>query len=386
MTAKRSFIVLLLFCVFISCVSIYAESADTAALNKRNKFIENAKQLLGTPYVYGGTSKNGIDCSGLVFIAAKGIGLTLPRTASQMCEYAKIIEDSDRQPGDLLFFSDNGKRISHVSIYLGDGKMIHSASDGTKTGVIISSVTESYWKKTYYCAGRIIDAVTAVASAPTTPTTTNEPKPVVEEPTQSIPSSGVVIATVNKEDKQERKEQVQSQSDQLPQWKEANPFFEKIALDCSVAGGWSLISAEKFGLVFRGLDAQVFASYGTDDMKPGLGIAFDYDPSMNISQFKLMFSFIANKYIRIYAGPAFTIGTPVLPGSTKEISASIFPGVIGASFQTPTISIGKLEFSICQDVSITIFNKTDGSALSIGNSAAANVKLLTGVRVTIPHL
>ena len=87
--------------VFISvllCISfsVFAENAETAALNKRNKFIENAKQFLGVPYVYGGTSKNGIDCSGLVFLAGKGIGLTLPRTASQICEYSRIIEDSEK--------------------------------------------------------------------------------------------------------------------------------------------------------------------------------------------------------------------------------------------------------------------------------------------------
>lgn len=378
MTANRKFRVLVLFLFFVSCFVIYAESSDTAALNKRNKFIQNAKQLLGTPYVYGGTSKSGIDCSGLVFIAAKGIGLTLPRTASQICDYSRIIEDSERQAGDLLFFSANGSKISHVAIYLGDGKMIHAASDGTETGVIISETSESYWSRTYYCAGRIIDAVSDVASL------TDED--ASEEPLEPLPSSGVVIATVNKQDKENKKEQVQSQSDLLPQWRDGNPFLEKIALDFSVAGGWSLFSTEKFGLIFRGVNAQVFASYGTDDMKPGIGFAFDYDPSMNIGQFKFMLSFIANKYIRIYAGPVVTMGTPVLPGTTEEITASVFPGVIGASFQTPSINIGKLELTFCQDLSLTIFNKADGSALSILKAAASNLRLLSGLRVTIPHL
>ena len=99
----------------------------------------------------------------------------------------------------------------------------------------------------------------------------------------------------------------------------------------------------------------------------------------------LMLSIVANDYIRIYAGPVLTIGTPVLPGVSKEISASVFPGVLGISFQTPPMEINKFQIRFCQDISFTIFNKLDGSALSLGNAAAANFSLFTGVRVTLPH-
>ena len=72
MIAKRKLKFLLLLAMMVTSFSLFAESADTAALNKRNKFIETAKQFLGVPYVYGGTSRSGIDCSGLVFLAGKG--------------------------------------------------------------------------------------------------------------------------------------------------------------------------------------------------------------------------------------------------------------------------------------------------------------------------
>ena len=123
---------------------------------KRNKFIACAESYKGTPYVYGGTSRSGIDCSGLIFNAAKEAGLgTLPRTAKAMCSIASRISDSQREPGDLIFFqADN--TISHVAIFLGDNQILHSVSDGSKTGVIVSKLSEKYWKNHYYSSGRII--------------------------------------------------------------------------------------------------------------------------------------------------------------------------------------------------------------------------------------
>ena len=123
---------------------------------KRNKFIACAESYKGTPYVYGGTSRSGIDCSGLIFNAAKEAGLgTLPRTAKAMCSIASRISDSQREPGDLIFFqADN--TISHVAIFLGNNQILHSVSDGSKTGVIVSKLSENYWKNHYYSSGRII--------------------------------------------------------------------------------------------------------------------------------------------------------------------------------------------------------------------------------------
>ncbi|MCR4713775.1 MAG: DUF6273 domain-containing protein [Treponemataceae bacterium] len=123
---------------------------------ERNLFIENAKKYLGVPYVWGGTSKKGIDCSGLTYLAAQAIGMQIPRTAALQYQASTHIKDSERQPGDLVFFSENGTKVSHVGIYLGDNKMINAVSDGRRTGVIISALSEPYWKRTYYASGRIL--------------------------------------------------------------------------------------------------------------------------------------------------------------------------------------------------------------------------------------
>lgn len=121
----------------------------------RELFIRTARTYLGTPYVSGGTGRQGMDCSGLVYRAAlEGPGTEVPRTVVSLSGASEHIDDSAMEPGDLLFFNTTG-RLSHVGIYLGGGTFIHAASDGPRTGVIISSLDEDYWKRTYVYAGRI---------------------------------------------------------------------------------------------------------------------------------------------------------------------------------------------------------------------------------------
>ncbi len=124
---------------------------------KRNLFINCAKAYMGTPYVLGGESKSGIDCSGLIYMAAQQSGLgKLPRTAKTQYSIAQKITDNQREPGDLVFFQADNK-ISHVAIYLGENQVLHSISDGPKTGVVTSKLSEKYWRQHYYGAGRIFN-------------------------------------------------------------------------------------------------------------------------------------------------------------------------------------------------------------------------------------
>ncbi len=136
----------------ISCVSTQ-EKVDSPRL----RFVNEAYKYLKVPYKYAGSSKTGMDCSGLIMRSAlDSLNKSLPRRASAIASYAKKIDNADIQPGDLLFFVTFGNKISHVAIYIGDGEFIHAASAGPKTGVIISSLNEKYWKKTFRFAGRIL--------------------------------------------------------------------------------------------------------------------------------------------------------------------------------------------------------------------------------------
>ncbi len=128
----------------------------TPASQRREQFVKCAESYMGTPYVFGGTSRSGIDCSGLVYLAAQDAGLgTLPRTAKTMYNIASSINKDSAEKGDLVFFATDSN-ISHVAIYLGDNTLLHAISEGSKTGVVTSKLTSKYWKTHYYGMGRII--------------------------------------------------------------------------------------------------------------------------------------------------------------------------------------------------------------------------------------
>ena len=142
-------------------------TAQTVASNSLSKFVECAKKYLGTPYVWGGTSKNGIDCSGLVYLAAQDAGLgTLPRTAKTLYAITSKIDKKDLEAGDLVFFQANNS-ISHVAIFIGNNQILHAVSEGSNTGVITSKLSQDYWKKHYYASGRIMSDSVASKRATT---------------------------------------------------------------------------------------------------------------------------------------------------------------------------------------------------------------------------
>lgn len=98
-----------------------------------------AKEFLGNPYVWGGTSlTNGADCSGFVMSIFKKYGVSLPRNSRSQANSGTTISVSEAKPGDLIFYG-NGKSINHVAIYIGGGQVIHASSP--KTGIRISNVT-----------------------------------------------------------------------------------------------------------------------------------------------------------------------------------------------------------------------------------------------------
>lgn len=114
-----------------------------------------ALDQLGIPYRYGGSSPDtGFDCSGLVaYSAERGLGLKLPRNSSAIASMGTSVDKPKLQPGDLVFFNTLGRRYSHVGIYLGDERFVHSPSAG---GVVrIEKMTMTYWAKRYNGARRL---------------------------------------------------------------------------------------------------------------------------------------------------------------------------------------------------------------------------------------
>lgn len=108
----------------------------------------------GVPYRRGGTSRGGVDCSGLVYAVCREFDIRLPRTSSAMYGHGTSVSRGDLQPGDLVFFKNTYRRgISHVGIYVGDGQFVHAVRPGR--GVQVSALSESYYVNHYAGAFRV---------------------------------------------------------------------------------------------------------------------------------------------------------------------------------------------------------------------------------------
>lgn len=122
---------------------------------KAKKVVQTAKEYIGVPYVWGGTSKNGIDCSGFTQNVFWKNGKPIARTASLQFKEGNWVSKENLQPGDMVFFTTYKPGASHVGIYIGKNKFIHASSG--KGAVTISNLTKNYYKQRYIGAKRMID-------------------------------------------------------------------------------------------------------------------------------------------------------------------------------------------------------------------------------------
>ena len=136
------------------------KEAGKSDLNTDNvtgsQIVAKAKQYLGVPYKYGGTTPSGFDCSGFVYYVYRSLGINISRTQTTMYGQGRPISKSELKPGDLVFFQNTYKAgISHVGIYVGDGKFIHSPHSGEV--VSYANLNSDYYTSHYYGAARYTD-------------------------------------------------------------------------------------------------------------------------------------------------------------------------------------------------------------------------------------
>ncbi len=148
---KIIFKIITAFIIYIlilpSCASLKSTNS-----NQRLLIIRIAKNMLNKQYKYGKQDPSwGFDCSGLTQYAYREAGIRIPRTSQNQYNYSRKISLSEIKPADLIFFSTNGSGASHVGIYLGDNKFIHSPSQGKRIQIV--SIDNPYWQKHYFSVG-----------------------------------------------------------------------------------------------------------------------------------------------------------------------------------------------------------------------------------------
>lgn len=143
---------------FLTQIDQVRESVTETA----SDLVVNAMGFLGVPYKRGGsTAESGFDCSGFVkAMYAQTIGLILPRKAEQQAAATQRIDQADLQPGDLVFFNTMRRAFSHVGIYIGEGKFIHSPKPGSE--VRVDNMGVSYWRHRFDGARRVGATATGV--------------------------------------------------------------------------------------------------------------------------------------------------------------------------------------------------------------------------------
>ncbi|HXD52096.1 MAG TPA: C40 family peptidase [Burkholderiales bacterium] len=140
-------------------------SADTARDEASDSYLSRAREVtiqalsfLGVNYKWGSSNpERGFDCSGLVtHVFQQVAGMVLPRNSQSMSKVGEKIDKVDLQPGDLVFFNTRRQPNSHVGIYIGDERFVHAPSRGGE--VEISDMQESYWKKRFNGARRLLNS------------------------------------------------------------------------------------------------------------------------------------------------------------------------------------------------------------------------------------
>ena len=136
------------------------KNKKTLLNNLLNKIVKESNTYLGTPYLWGGTTRNGIDCSAFVKNVYLSIGIKLPRVSQNQAKVGKTITLDKIRKGDLIFFETDKNRpntVSHVGIYLGSGNLIHASSKNKK--VVIVPLNQGYFLSKIVIIKRIVDVL-----------------------------------------------------------------------------------------------------------------------------------------------------------------------------------------------------------------------------------
>jgi probable lipoprotein NlpC len=325
------------------------------AAEARLKLIEAAQSLLGTPYRYAGIDRSGLDCSGLVYLSFRdGLNYTVPRTAENIYAWTEKIDTTELAPGDLVFFVTAGQRISHVGIYTGEGRFIHSASDGPSTGVMYSGLNESYWQRTYRGAGRAL--------------------PWNEQAAQVIPAAGNGNAT-----RPENPSPVDYSGGKVEPallWADSG-FYTGFGAAWTWGGFFEGAPSS-----FRGISTMAAVGYKWSRYHAGLELRPEWDNALGVLRLPVTLSF-GTDTLRVFVGPAYTFGDPTLSLENKELryhGGGTWLWGAGISGAFPPIRIGSGAVSLYGELAYQPYFSRNFIDFNYLSDITANFRASTGLR------
>ena len=274
------------------CAAASAESKTEAVQAKRDALIAEAKKYIGSPYAAGGVGPESFDCSGFIyFIARKSAKVQLPRSSHAIYRFVEHISDNEIEAGDLLFFSASSSgHMTHVGLYIGEGKMIHAASEGPKTGVVVSSLGEHYWKTYYAGAGRFVPSAKSSSGGKTSNSSDKQKTAAPssfensEKKTNGTPADAetAVSGKIDKEsgektiadsggsDRDESSASVRKDTAKVDAGPKKNELIDNFICSFSAAIDWSLFEPDRFFANFRGIDSGYYKTFLKWKFLPGI--------------------------------------------------------------------------------------------------------------------
>jgi probable lipoprotein NlpC len=327
------------------------EEKDAALWDARFRVLAAAGRYEKTPYRYGGLDHNGIDCSGLVYASYReALSVMIPRSAGGLYAWSEKINTNKLQPGDLVFFkTDNSGNVSHVGIFTGEKRFIHAASAGNVTGVIYSDLDESYWKRTFFSAGRVLPE--AYGSAPQL-------------------SGNRAYSTV--ENKPYKAKSSSAKSD--------NPFSFGIA----AAPTWNAFLSD--GKIIRGISSniRVSAEATSGRMNLGLELRPEWDGALGIFRLPITFSWGLNEKFSIFGGPVVSFGNALLKttdGDRNYSNGTTWFGAAGINVAPFAVKINNGELAPYGELAWQSYF-SNNSQKNFNADFAAGFRFSTGLRYT----
>ena len=330
---------------------------DEAFREARLRVVSAASEYERTPYRFGGTDRRGLDCSGFVYLSFHdALGVAIPRNTWSLYSWVEKIQLRDAHPGDLLFFATTGSdTVSHVGIFIGDGRFIHSASEGPSTGVIYSSLDEQYWSRTYLGAGR------ALPAADINSRVVNTAAPAM--PPASIKTANeTTLAKASKEN--------------------GNWLFGFAA-----APTWK--DSYTDGNIVRGIAGQI--RFGVE-VKPfgqpmifGLEFRPEWDGALGVFRVPLTLSWGYNDAFRFFAGPVLSFGDAALSvdGTSRHYAGGTsWLGAAGVTFAPFGLTIANSCLSPYVEAAWQSYFSDKGNEQNLSADLAAGFRFSTGLRFT----